>query len=176
METTVTQRLGDDLTVPYSRYTEGARVGACAYLEDVRLHSMQGELFDFGDFTSLRPDLQVDVHVTPPAESGAFVVVADYALRLTRADSGGDSDEDPEDFEAESEGVAIVKVGVAGLYSSHQLPDDLKDNELEAYAISAGVLALHPFAREFIATTLQRLGLPPLHLPPVRVTSDNPMN
>lgn len=162
-----TFRVSSDLTVPYSVYAQSARVGAKAHLDDVRVHSLHAELDNLGATADqLRPQVEIEVDVTP-VTAGSFVIAVTYSVDLVLL---GENEEDSSDEEAEV--AASVKVGVAGLYGSEGLPEDLKDDELKAYAASAGVLALHPYAREVVSTTVQRFGLPSLLMPPLRIVTD----
>lgn len=165
-EQLIATRLSSDLSISFATYAEGARVGARAQLTDVRAHAIHGELFDFGNLGTLRPDIEVTVHVTPPTDAGSFVVIVDYETKFSRTDDEVGDDE--------PEHAATVSVGVAGLYSFDP-PEDLTEDELNAYACTAGVMALHPYGRELIATTIQRFGLPAFQLPPFRVVSDDPL-
>lgn len=165
-------RLPKTLSIPYQKYAQGGRVGARAQLDDVRIHSIQAELQDLGAIAQeLRPDITVDVTVSAATQDGAFVVATTYTVILTRVGDADEEGEQPPEKEA-----AMVSVGVAGLYGSEELPDDVSDDEMEAFAASAGVLALHPYAREVISTTIQRFGLPALMIPPLRVVSDEPLD
>lgn len=169
-------RLPSTLAIPYERYAQGARVGARAHLDDVRVHSIQADLEDWGAISSLlRPDISVDVQVTPTIEGGTFVVAATYVVTLTKMREGHEEDEDGADSRSDSTPAVSVSVGLAGLYGSDELPQDLEDEELEAFAVSAGMLALHPYARELVSSVIQRFGLPPLVIPPLRVVSDEPL-
>lgn len=159
-------QLDDDLTIPYEVYVLGSRVGARAHLDDVRTHNVEADLKDFGEPGPMDLDLKVEIQVTPPTDDeGAFIVAAQYRASLNKRATEGDGGE-----------VATISVGIAGLYRIDRRPDDLRDEEVEAFARSTAALALHAYARELISSMTQRFGLPLLILPPLRVISDEPMN
>lgn len=177
------EQLSSSLTIPYALYLQSQRVGACAYLEDVRTHNIEADLKNFGLPRSMRPDLTVDIQITPPMESGAFIVAMQYDLTLINEDTADTQGEHATEAEHEVEGerdveeavVANISVGIAGLYSSHDLPNDIEEAELQAFGRSVAALALHAYARELISSTTQRFGLPQLVLPPMRIINDAPM-
>lgn len=167
------EQTGDQLSVPYATYVRGARVGARAQLDDIRIHSLHAELNDFGaPERQLRPRLSLNVQVTPPTDGGSFIVAVDYELDLERVND--ESENEVVDDEGPQK-AATITIGVAGLYTCEGLPEDLEDDELESFGASAGALALHPYAREVISTTVQRFGLRQFLIPPLRVVSDEPL-
>lgn len=142
---------------------KGGYVGGRAEISDVRAHKLVAELsFPPGENFGLTYDLEPAVATSYDAGDSQFVIEVEYDLeiqQLTRAIDDGASP-DPGDFV----NLAKVSVTLAGLFVMDLDEDDRRPDteEVEAYARSTGLFALHPYAREHIANLTTRIGLPTL--------------
>lgn len=146
-----------------------ARVAASADLVDVRLFSLESALDQVpapdGEL-SYSFDSEVEVQESAN-ESAVLLVDGTYDVALRQAAE--------RDGEVGREGTAIaqMKIHLAALYRIH-VPEtaDFTDDELDAFAKTTGLLALHPYARELIANLTARMGLPTLHVGTIRIPLD----
>lgn len=142
-----------------------ARVAAKANLRDVRLFQVSAEVERLPEQPgglSYTLDSKVEVqHVT---DGPAIIVDGTYDLAVTVA--AADDREPPE--EGADDRVATIRFQLAALYALKAPGDreswDFDDEELDAFGQTTGMLTLHPYAREFIASTTSRMGLPTLHV------------
>lgn len=150
-----------------------ARISARTEIRDVRFEAIHGELV--GELDSGRP-LAFDMK--PSASQGGldgehFGVVAEYVVSIKQAGEDGDQSE-----EQVTEEIAAITIRIAGLFridpGAGSEPFDLdavSSEELEAYARSTGLFALHPYARQAISSLSTELGLPVLQIPVLKITT-----
>ncbi|MGV1008749.1 MAG: hypothetical protein ACOYBY_09090 [Dermatophilaceae bacterium] len=166
-----------------------ARIAARAEIRDVRALSIRTQLGrdpEPGD----RLTYHLTHSVTPewdPENSRVLLTRGTYGLRISLVPNDGGSSETPDDVETTSDAetineklsertagdaentsslVATIDFELAALFTLDMREDDEppQSEELDAYAQSTGVFALHPYARELVADQTTRLGLPPLTL------------
>lgn len=154
-----------DLSISQSTYSAGSRVGAKAELADVRTFKVAADLHDFGAEPPYASRIDMAVDISPVSDSGVFVVQSRYDIAVYPGDSEGEGERHP---------IAEISVGIAGLYRSEGLPDDLTDDELGAFGVSSAAMALHPYMREAVSAVSQRFGLPSLLIPPLRIYTEDP--
>lgn len=106
--------------------------------------------------------LNIDQRVEHEDAQDNFAVRVTFELLITKA--AEDLDED--------ERVARVQVEYGALYDLVDLKDyEPSVDEFQAYAETAATLTLYPYAREFMSSMTNRLGLPRLTLPTHRLPS-----
>lgn len=150
------------IQIPWQRWEQSGRVGARAELHDVRLFSLNTVLRDFGAEPPYVADMEVEASVQREDGSAHVVVSAEYTLKARAF--GPDQDRSEEETEPELV-VAEVNFTMLALYSLRPLDvdaDEVSPDELEAFAESTGLMALHPYARELIQDQTARIGLPAL--------------
>lgn len=138
---------------------DAARVAARATMGDVRLveAAMRMERFP-----SPQPTLTYHLEYEPQLEfsdgEDSFVVRIKFNLKVVEV-----ADEHDEDVESD-QSVASISFEYAALFllQMRDGDDPVKLEELSAYAKTTGLLALYPYAREFIYNATGRLALPPL--------------
>jgi hypothetical protein len=143
----------------------GGYVAARAQIRDVRAHLLHAELITPPtDADSLSYYLQPSVSSTFDEDGPAIIIEAAYELNIRQLAPREGADELLEDEAEEFVEVAKVDVTVAGLFLLDLDEDDRipSANEVDAYARSTGRFALHPYAREHIASLTTRIGLPTL--------------
>lgn len=158
--------MSTDLNIAWARWEASGRVGARAEVQDVRLWHAETQLHAFDAEAPYRADLTVNTQVQRAEGSGSFVVSADYVLKaLGRVPDDEGEDDEPDYLAAEFTFTLIA------LYQlrEEKLEVELTDGELEAFSDSVGLMALHPYAREFIQDQTARVGLPSLTLGVARI-------
>lgn len=150
-----------------------ARISARTEIRDVRFEAIQGELV--GELVSGRP---LSFEMKPSASQGGldgdhFGVVAEYVVSINQA-----AERSEQNDEQDAEEVAAITIRIAGLFridlDAGSEPFDLgavSSEELEAYARSTGLFALHPYARQAISSLSMQLGLPVLQIPVLKITT-----
>lgn len=147
-----------------------ARVAASADLIDVRLFNLESTLEHVpASSGELSYSFESEVEVQESEnESAVLLVDGTYDVKL-RQDADGSDDGDPDGGSP----IAQVKIHLAALYEIHEGESvDFTDEELDAFAKTTGLLALHPYARELISNLTSRMGLPTLHVGTVRIPLD----
>lgn len=146
-----------------------ARVAAAADLVDVRLFSLESTLDQVpagGGELSYSFDSEVEVQESAN-ESAVLLVDGTYDVKLRQ---GADGDDEGGE---EGNAIAQMKIHLAALYQINERESaDFSDDELDAFAKTTGLLALHPYARELIANLTTRMGLPALNVGTVRIPLD----
>lgn len=138
---------------------DAARVAARATIRDVRLVEA---VMRMERFPSPHPRLTYHLEYEPQLEfshgEDSFVVRIKSDLKIVEV-----ADEHDEDA-ASDQGVASISFEHAALFLLQMRDGDepVKLEELSAYAKTTGLLALYPYAREFIYNVTGRLALPPL--------------
>lgn len=151
---------------------KGGYVGGRAEIRSVRAHRLAASLdTPNADNFGLTYDLEPAVAVGYDEGDTSFVIEAAYDLQIRQLTRELDTDEEP----GEDDFVDLAEVGVtvAGLFSLDLDEDDRSPSleEVEAYARSTGLFALHPYAREHIAALTSRLGLPALTIGVLRMST-----
>lgn len=148
-----------------------ARVAASADLVDVRLFHLDSTLERVpvkGHALSYSFDSVVEVQESND-QSTALLVDGSYDVTLRQ----GDTDAHAEEGSDADEVIAYLKIQLAALYEIHEdAPEEFADEELDAFAQTTGLLTLHPYVRELVASMTSRMGLPALHLGTVRINLD----
>lgn len=157
-------------------YTRSQRLQAASELQDIRMASSSAELIDFGSGGSLAGNVSVEVGAGPTPSGDAFVVGATYSIDLWPQDFADDflqrADEDGEAPDLpEEKRVANVRVKYMALYT---IPgsETFDEEEYVAFGTSAGLLHLHPYAREYVQDATGRLGLQPFVMDPLKIQND----
>ncbi|CAN5623078.1 hypothetical protein BH23ACT6_BH23ACT6_12000 [soil metagenome] len=152
------------IQIPWERWEESGRVGARAELHDIRLCKLATTLNDLGAGPPYVAELEAESSFQQEEDARHVVVSAEYTLKALAF--GADQDRDDEDVEPDLS-VAEVSFTLLALYALRDREDheaEATNDELEAFAESAGLMALHPYARELIQDQTARLGLPSLTL------------
>jgi preprotein translocase subunit SecB len=139
-----------------------SRLAALSSLRDMRIFT---GAFNFVRFPG--DDLTFDLEVSPSArlddEDDFFVVEVEYEVKIRKGDPDPAEDKD-------AGTIANLEFTIAALYTLElrgaTAPDD---EELDAFSKSAAMLAVHPYAREFVQSMTSRMGLPPLTLDMIRI-------
>jgi hypothetical protein len=147
---------------------QAARLAARTDIRDVRLLRSSAEIVRLPvdePLLSYEFDSDSAVEYEPGGES--FVVRGTYRLSIKAAKTAEEADasDDP------AGDVARIEFEHAALFvidlSHGEDPPDVE--ELNAYAVTTGQFALHPYVREYVSNVTSRLGLPPLTLGVLRV-------
>ena len=142
-------------------------------LTDVRTTAGSYELlrFDQPEQKTASVDIEVDTQCGEAGE--AFAVALAYNVIMFEGKTR------PEDDTDESV-IAKCSVTLSGLYlpveSDDPEPLEMTDELVSAFAASAAMLNLHPYAREYVASATSRMGLPVLHLAPLVLGSNEPID
>jgi hypothetical protein len=138
-----------------------ARLAARTDIRAVRMMKSSAEMVRLPvNDPYLAYDFDSDAAVEYEPGGASFVVRGTYRVRITAvtSDDSPDVSERPDVAKIEFEQAALF---VFDLAEGESPPDPA---ELDAYAVTTGQFALHPYAREYIADITGRLGLPPLTL------------
>lgn len=151
---------------------KGGYVAGRAEIRQVRANKLSANLTTpTADGFGLTYELQPAVATAYDEGDSSFVIEAEYALQIRQLTRELKDEEEPseEDFVD----LAEVEVTVAGLFSLDLDEDDRAPSpeEVEAYARSTGLFALHPYAREHISSLTSRLGLPTLTIGVLRMAT-----
>jgi hypothetical protein len=149
-----------------------SRVASCAHLADVRLFRSQAEVRSFPPSNAT---LTYSLAINPSvdfAEGDAYcVVTVEYATNIfdvsDEAEQGLDEDElDP------SDALFVLSFRYSALYElSEHSHGGLTLDEVRAFAETTGVMAIYPYAREYVADVTRRAGFPTLTLKTFRLPS-----
>ncbi|GAB7040442.1 MULTISPECIES: hypothetical protein [Catenuloplanes] len=142
-----------------------ARVAAMADLRDIRLFRAVVEFDHFPQVGTMSWDLEMTPVVRYETGDDFFVLDVDYAVKIE------EGEDEPSGDEEGSKQVAMLEFKLAALYSL-EVPSGKPvptSDELEAYAKTAGTLAVYPYAREFAQNLTARMGIPPLTLSTLRL-------
>lgn len=153
-------------SAPHARQ-RAARIAAFTDIRDVRLLRTRAELINLpGDSPFLAYDLDTDAVVEHEPGSESFVVRGTYRVSISSAATS-----DPKSVSQEKDSpIANLEFEHAALFVM-----DIADREppateeLNAFAVTTGQFALHPYVREYISDLTMRLGLPPLTIGILRV-------
>jgi hypothetical protein len=107
-------------------------------------------------------DFEADAVVEYEPGDASFVVRGTYKVAIRAVNP----DDQSEDSSSTSAAVANIEFEQAALFVIDLANDEPPPEtaELDAYAISTGQFALHPYVREYVSDITGRLGLPPLTL------------
>lgn len=145
-------------------------VAACCELRDVRLFNVDATLDHLPNGPGhLTYSFDANIEVQHVPETSSLIVDGTYKLTVALVD---ESDED-EPSANDHDHLAHLNFQLAALYAVDS--DDgrvFPEEELDAFGKTTGLLALHPYAREFISTMTGRMGLPSLHLGTVHIPLD----
>ena len=137
-----------------------ARIAAITDIRAVRLMKSCAEIVRLpvaDPFLVYHLDSESAVEYEPGSES--FVVRGKYRVSISSTSSaeGKDTSQEPDSA------VARIEFEQAALFVMEMdAGEPPKAEELNAYAVSTGQFALHPYVREYISDLTMRLGLPPL--------------
>lgn len=150
------------IQIPWERYEQSGPVGARAELDAIRLLSLNTALKDF----AAKPPYvaQLEVRSSFQRDDGANHVVVSAEYSLTALAFGPDQDTTDEATQPELV-AAEVNCTLLALFSLREVnegAEEARSDELEAFAETVGLMALHPYARELIQDQTGRLGLPAL--------------
>jgi preprotein translocase subunit SecB len=162
--------MSDDLELSKAM-RDSARVAAMSDLRDVRLFEATLKFNEFpGEDAPLTWELEMAPTTNHSEGDDFFVLEIEYSVQVEAVADEDDHDEmEPEEKGEDDEPneiVASVTFKLAGLYSL-DLPKGGQGpttSELDAYAKTMGAMALYPYAREFVQSSVSRMGLPPLTL------------
>jgi Preprotein translocase subunit SecB len=146
---------------------KAARMAAFTDIRDVRLLRTQAEIVNLpGDSPFLAYTLDFDAVVEHEPGSESFVVRGTYRVSVSSTTTldgkSAPSEEDPPIANFEFEHAALFVMDIA----DREPP---ASEELNAFAVTTGQFALHPYVREYISDLTMRLGLPPLTIGILRV-------
>lgn len=153
-------------TMPRNAVIESApgkafRVATCATILDVRLFRTSAELHGI---PSKDAHLVWSVHAKPSVEYSEgddySIIRIDFEVCIQEEHSSDDADDEDDD----SENVADISFQFGALYTLDikDLDSPIEAEEISAYARSATLETLFPYAREYVHDVTMRLGLPPL--------------
>lgn len=163
--------------------TKAARIAARAELLDIRGNRVNADAIRHREPNRrLTFTLEHEVTVQWDDEEehpDSLVVDAFFDLRLRMLPEEKDAPHAPvEEVEPEQDPdlLAVVQFGMQSLFHLHMRHDDgpVNQDELQAFAITTGLFAMYPFAREWAHDLTGRLGLPPLTLPTMTLPHDGP--
>lgn len=149
-----------------------ATVSAAADLRDVRVFHVDSTLDRLTAGGELGYTFEAELEVQYLTDTPAVIVDGTYDVVLSRVEATEDEDAEPR----EGERVASINIKLAALYTVDRIggkAPEFADSELDAFARTTGMLALHPYAREFIANLTSRMGLPTLHIATARIPLGN---
>ena len=150
------------------------RIASIAELLDVRLFESSSKLLEV---VSVERPLSFEIEANPIIEhdSGSlyFILRIRYALTISSShDSAAhrDNEQQSESTETASE-VAHINFDFGALYHFDLMEGEpeVGQEELDAYARTAGVMCIYPYAREHVNYVTQQLGLPRLVLPIIKL-------
>jgi hypothetical protein len=152
-----------------------AAVAARCELRDVRLFQVEATLHRLPTgqgHLSYSFDAEIDVQHVP--ETSSLIVDGTYRLTVTTLNEEDGRPGEQGATEDDHESVAQLNFQLAALYAldSTEQHAGFPEQELDAFGKTTGLLALHPYAREFVATMTGRMGLPPLHLGTLHIPLD----
>lgn len=144
-----------------------ARLAAITDIRDIRLMKSSAEIVRLpaaDPFLAYNLDSEASVEYEPGSES--FVVHGKYRLAINSTSSSS-----AEDINGESgPDVARIEFEHAALFVMDlAISAPPQEEELNAYAVTMGQLALYPYVREYISDVTARLGLPPLTIGVLRI-------
>ena len=140
-----------------------ARLAARADIRAVRMLRSSAELVRLPvDDPHLAYEFDSESAVEYEPGSSSFVVRGTYRVAIRAAGSDNSSEPGP----SRNDDIASIEFEQAALFVIDLAEDEAPPEaaELDAYAITTGQFALHPYAREYIADVTGRLGLPTLTL------------
>jgi hypothetical protein len=157
---------------------EAARVAAHVDLRDVRLFGVSADL-EFvpnEDESRLGYRFNADVQIQHSSDEPVLLAFGTYSLNMTAvpwAESEDDAEQSDED-DATALEVASIKFNLNALFELERKPEEpFTEAELAAFGQTTGQFALYPYAREFIADLVGRMGLPALHMGVMRLNLEN---
>ncbi len=148
------------------RITAG-RVARSADIVDIRLFEASAKLLSLDQTEGT---LSFSIEVNPVVEydvgSEHFVLRASYVVTISSSESA-DEESTPEPSDESVGVIARISFDFGALYRLNLEKDEpeITQDELDAYARTAGMLCLHPYAREHVNYVTRNLGLPGLILP-----------
>jgi hypothetical protein len=136
-----------------------------ADLRDVRLFEAALKFNGFPGESSLTWEIEMTPTTSYEEGDDYFVLEVEYSVHV-RTPAEETDNRDPSD-----EVIASIDFRLAALYSL-EIPEG-KPNpttaELDDYAKTMGMMAVYPYAREFVQNLTSRMGLPPLTLSTFRL-------
>jgi hypothetical protein len=143
-----------------------ARLASRAEIRDVRLLNSNVRLERLpepGKRLTYKLDVETQVDRDPDEDEDAFVVRVKYMLTIAEQPDG-ETDNEIDPAPHDQYVIADLDFEQAGLFTLHFTSGEPppSDDEFEAYSITTGQFALHPFAREYVYSMTGRLALPPL--------------
>lgn len=151
------------MTTPEEALALASRVNGRSELADIRLVKSSIENLGFPEADSrLNYDLKIQPATRYSAEDGIVIVEVEFSLSI-RAASGEEQDDVAT--------VAEISFTHAALFTTSE-EDLIAEDELDIFGKTTGVLAIYPYAREYVQDITGRLGLPPLVLDLYKVTRE----
>lgn len=149
-----------------------AGLAARTDIRGVRLLKSSAEIIRIPAGDMLIYDISSEASVEYEPGDGSFVVRGAYSLSIDSApDSAPDSVAEGTKEDAPAEPVARVEFEHAALFVIDKGAENPPGTEeLNAYAVTTGQLALYPYVREYVSDITGRLGLPPLTLGILRMS------
>lgn len=147
------------------------RIAGHAELVDVRLFDANVKLTSptFPGGLSFKLDTDIEYQLLDDDKDGPSVAVTGaYSVTVFQSDDDGDGD-------AESMTVAEVSFQLAALFDlsdAEEGDEPYADDEVAAFATTTGQFLLYPYARGFVVDITSRMGIPPLHLPILKLGRD----
>lgn len=142
-------------------HQNASRVAARASILDVRLFKTSAELHGFPNAdTHLAWSLEVQPIIEYSEGDAYSVMRVNYEVEIGQQHESAQPDEESDD----SEVLAAISFQFGALYrlNIEGLDSPIKADEISAFARSGVMLALFPYAREYVNDVTMRLGLPPL--------------
>lgn len=131
---------------------KAAKVAAAASLKDLRLQASHTELIEFPTpGVELSVDLKVDLKANKSPNKDLVALAAQFTVNISEA------------RDEKKQGIAIISCAFSSAFEMAEQVD-WSDDELEAFANTTGIFAVHPYAREFVSDATSRMGLPTLTL------------
>lgn len=139
---------------------KAGRVAPRAEFRDIRLTRSTFELDKIPQAGVLMYDLDTQAEVERDDDGAWFVVNVSFSLKILESRDRDSAADDPDVT------VARMDFAFASLYSIHLdgLDSELEFEEFQAFALTTGLFAVHPYAREYVRDVTGRLAIPPLNL------------
>lgn len=144
------------------------RIAASAEILDIRLFETSVKLLHL---SRGQGSLSYGIDVNPVVQhaSGAdhFVLETSYVVTISDSESSGEGEPEKVDDDDDAGVLARIRFSFGALYQLGLGNDEpeVSQDEFDAYARTAGLLFMFPYAREHVSYMTRSLGLPDLILP-----------
>ena len=154
-------------------WNRAARVNARADLRDIRLFNVEANLNVVPSSPiELTYSFNGTIQVQSVEETSALIVDGNYLLRVIALDEAAATDGSDEPPGEEILHLSFKLAAHFSLEEPDTEPKQFSDDELDSFGETTGRLALHPYAREFVADITGRMGLPSLHIATLKIPID----